>query len=176
MAIVEKRLHEHFATLPDEDEASSAAGEGVDGDPARASETPALPNTTAEALLPPEEPFAKVNSVVDNSPAACAGLKPGDAIRSFGYVNAFNHEGLSKLAECVQANVGVSGSMAPADVGSPDTDVLNVLFFLLAQQNILVKVTRHSPDNMQAQELRLTLTPGRDWGGRGLLGCHILPL
>jgi 26S proteasome non-ATPase regulatory subunit 9 len=26
------------------------------------------------------------------------------------------------------------------------------------------------------QMVRLELTPRRDWGGRGLLGCHLVPV
>jgi 26S proteasome non-ATPase regulatory subunit 9 len=42
------------------------------------------------------------------------------------------------------------------------------------QHDILVKVSRPSID--RREELQLTLNPRRDWGGRGLLGCHIVPL
>lgn len=55
-----------------------------------------------------EAPFAKVNSVVAGSPAEEAGLKTGDKIRRFGDVDWINHEKLSKVAETVQANEGVS--------------------------------------------------------------------
>lgn len=44
----------------------------------------------------------------------------------------------------------------------------------MEQQNILVKVSRTGDG--QTQELRLTLVPRQNWGGRGMLGCHILPL
>ena len=95
MAIIEKRLHEHFASLEDDDTEPAA-------------------HTTADTSIPrdsvPEtldQPFAKVNSVVDGSPAAAAGLKAGDLIRNFGYVNLENHDGLKKVAECVQGNEGV---------------------------------------------------------------------
>jgi 26S proteasome non-ATPase regulatory subunit 9 len=44
----------------------------------------------------------------------------------------------------------------------------------VVQQNenhtILVKVLR------DGQMVRLELTPRRDWGGRGLLGCHLVPV
>ncbi|KAL2134897.1 hypothetical protein VTI74DRAFT_10532 [Chaetomium olivicolor] len=136
MSVIERRLHEHFASLEDDDSETTAPA-------------------SADALIPrdavPErldQPFAKVNTVVDNSPAANAGLKPGDLIRNFGYVNHENHDGLKKVGECVQGNEG---------------------------QNILVKVSRAS-GGARPQELRLTLTPRRNWGGRGMLGCHILPL
>ncbi|CCC06454.1 hypothetical protein SMACR_04845 [Sordaria macrospora] len=136
MNLIEKRLHEHFASIKDDDEESA---------PIPTDQSAPLPDSVPEVL---EQPFAKVNSVVDNSPAATAGLKAGDLIRSFGYVNLSNHDNLRKVAECVQGNEG---------------------------QNILVKVSR-STAGTRTQELRLTLTPRRDWGGRGMLGCHIFPL
>ncbi|KAL7955092.1 hypothetical protein V8C34DRAFT_292651 [Trichoderma compactum] len=135
MTAIEKYLHEHFASIQDGDEAPSTAGD----------ELRILPDSHPEQL---GEPFAKVNTVAANSPAQQAGLQAGDEIRNFGYVNRSNHDGLKKVAECVQGNEG---------------------------RNIFIKVSR--PDGVaRRQELRLTLTPRKDWGGRGMLGCHILPL
>ncbi|KAF2839301.1 26S proteasome non-ATPase-like protein regulatory subunit 9 [Patellaria atrata CBS 101060] len=37
---------------------------------------------------------------------------------------------------------------------------------------IPVKISRSNPP----QRIELQLTPHRDWGGRGLLGCHLLPI
>ncbi|KAI8960910.1 hypothetical protein F5Y11DRAFT_328149 [Daldinia sp. FL1419] len=132
---IEKHLHEHFASIQDADDVAPASTNlaGMLGD--------SIPVTL-------DEPFAKVNSVVAGSPADSAGLKPGDEIRNFGYVNKGNHDGLKKVAECVQGNEG---------------------------QRILVKITRRIESN-RSQELQLNLVPRRNWGGRGLLGCHILPL
>ncbi|KAL4808214.1 hypothetical protein BDV18DRAFT_134465 [Aspergillus unguis] len=97
----------------------------------------------------PSTPFAKVNSVMPGSPAAQAGLQAGDIIRSFGSVNWLNHERLSKVAEVVQQNEG---------------------------RTIIVKVARTAASPGSSVHLDLELTPRRDWGGRGLLGCHLLPL
>ncbi|KAK4168545.1 hypothetical protein QBC43DRAFT_309081 [Cladorrhinum sp. PSN259] len=139
MAMVEKRLHEHFASLEDGDDERNAA-------PAAGNADISIPRDSVPETL--DQPFSKVNSVVENSPAAAAGLQPGDLIRNFGYVNLENHDNLRRVGECVQGNV---------------------------EHNILVKVSRITGAT-QTQELRLTLTPRRDWGGRGLLGCHILPI
>ncbi|KAI0176193.1 hypothetical protein GGR52DRAFT_349601 [Hypoxylon sp. FL1284] len=135
MNTIEKHLHEHFAALPD--------SEATPTDPT--SHALMVDHPGSEAL---QEAFAKVNSVVANSPAESAGLKAGDEIRSFGYVNVTNHDGLRKVAECVQGNEG---------------------------QRILVKVSRRGEPGRRV-ELQIALTPRRNWGGRGLLGCHILPL
>lgn len=43
------------------------------------------------------------------------------------------------------------------------------------QRAVIVKVSRLNAAPSQ-REQSLTLVPRRDWGGRGLLGCHILPL
>lgn len=95
MNAIEKHLHEHFASLQDTDDVAppTRTGAGMMGD------------SVASTL---DEPFARVNSVVPNSPAYTAGLKPGDEIRNFGYVNKTNHDGLKKVAECVQGNENVS--------------------------------------------------------------------
>jgi 26S proteasome regulatory subunit N4 len=94
----------------------------------------------------PETPFAKVNSVEPNSPANEAGLKSGDLIRRFGTAIWSNHERLRKVGEVVSQNLG---------------------------RPILVRVSRGT--GSQAQELELRLTPRQNWGGRGTLGCHIVP-
>ncbi|KAI4119298.1 MAG: hypothetical protein LQ345_000767 [Seirophora villosa] len=54
-----------------------------------------------------QAPFAKVNNVVEGSPAEDAGLRAGDKICRFGDVDLMNHEKLSKVAETVQRNEGV---------------------------------------------------------------------
>lgn len=93
---IEKHLHEHFASLQDTDDVPTSLpsrGVGMLGD--------SIPDTLDEA-------FAKVNTVVPGSPADSAGLRPDDEIRNFGYVNKGNHDGLKKVAECVQGNQGVS--------------------------------------------------------------------
>ncbi|KAI3397879.1 hypothetical protein diail_10280 [Diaporthe ilicicola] len=139
MAKIEKHIHEHFASLVEN--ATDAEVPTAVADPPE----PALRDYIPEQL---GDPFAKINTVAPGSPAASAGLQPGDVIRTFGYVESTNHDQLKKVAECVQANVG---------------------------QSVLVKISRPSAAPSQ-RELQLTLVPNQGWGGRGLLGCHILPL
>jgi 26S proteasome regulatory subunit N4 len=137
MAAIEKYLHEHFANIQDADEDNPITGSS--------NQRSMFGDSLPENLEPP---FARVNAVIPRSPAEQTGLKPGDEIRNFGYVNSSNHDGLKKVAECVQGNEG---------------------------QNVFVRVSRPVGSG-QRQELRLTLTPRRDWGGRGMLGCHIVPI
>jgi len=70
-----------------------------------------------------DTPFAKVNSVVAGSPADDAGLKAWDRIRRFGNVNWINHEKLSKVAEVVQRNQGVSQNACLRRGGSVFADL-----------------------------------------------------
>ncbi|KAI8945190.1 hypothetical protein F4801DRAFT_569210 [Xylaria longipes] len=137
MNAIEKHLHEHFASLQD-------IGDVV-SNPNPTNQAMMMGDSIPETL---EVPFAKVNNVVADSPAEAAGLKAGDEIRNFGYVNKSNHDGLRKVGECVQGNEG---------------------------RRVLVKIARRT-DSGTRQELQLYLTPRRNWGGRGLLGCHILPI
>lgn len=96
-----------------------------------------------------ETPFAKVNSVAAGSPAAQAGLKDGDRIRNFGGVNWMNHENLRKISDVVQNSQG---------------------------RPLSVKIARPDESGQGLTNLSLQLTPRPNWGGRGLLGCHVLLL
>lgn len=102
MTVIEKHLHEHFARL--------AENGGAEDEPMANSGLPSasIASSSSQPPLPSGPPFAKVNSVVAGSPAESAGLKAGDEIRNFGYVNHTNHDGLKRVAECVQGNEGVS--------------------------------------------------------------------
>jgi hypothetical protein len=44
------------------------------------------------------------------------------------------------------------------------------------QMPITVKALRPNPAGGPAESVTMQLTPRRNWGGRGLLGCHLLPL
>lgn len=156
MAKIEVGLQQHWenqsaaaAATPATTAASSAHAAQASSSSAPASSAAAASNTQAAGEAPPrvearvEVPFAKVNTVVPSSPADTAGLKPGDKVTRFGYVDWMNHEKLSRVAQVVQGNEG---------------------------REVLVKVIRGD------ERVEVKLTPRRDWGGRGLLGCHLLPL
>ncbi|KAK6496623.1 putative 26S proteasome regulatory subunit [Arthrobotrys musiformis] len=105
------------------------------------------PATAPQATAVIEAVFAVVDQVSPSSPADQAGVKVGDKVKRFGSVGALNHEKLAKVAAEVQQN---------------------------ENRAISVLVCRAIGD--VEQDLELQLTPRRDWGGRGMLGCHLLPL
>ncbi|KAJ9221373.1 hypothetical protein DTO021C3_3596 [Paecilomyces variotii] len=143
---LEKGLHEHFANLQ---QAQAQAAAGATDAPSSASQVAPADTTSTSPAGIVETPFAKVNSVVSGSPAEQAGLKAGDTIRNFGGANWMNHERLSKVAQIVQQHEGIP---------------------------LVVKAVRKAESGSGTTELTLRLTPRRDWGGRGLLGCHLVPL
>ncbi|KAF4627154.1 hypothetical protein G7Y89_g11001 [Cudoniella acicularis] len=96
MEVIEKHIHEHFAR-----QAEPRTTEELETASNSATPQPSSSVTVLQVLSPP---FAKVNSVVDGSPADSAGLKAGDEVRNFGYVNISNHNDLKRVAECVQGN------------------------------------------------------------------------
>lgn len=103
MNVIEKHIHEHFARQAE----LAASEEPTNGTTPMDMDI----NTSSSSARAPQvsgPPFAKVNSVVDGSPADSAGLKAGDEIRTFGYVSYTNHDGLKRVGECVQGNEGVS--------------------------------------------------------------------
>ncbi|CBX97832.1 similar to 26S proteasome non-ATPase regulatory subunit 9 [Plenodomus lingam JN3] len=135
MSRIEKGLHEHHARIAEQAQNGGAADQGA--------EAFSVPPAALEA------PFAKVNSVVADSPAEAAGLKVGDTIIKFGWVDWTNHERLSRVAEIVSQNEGIP---------------------------LTVQVLRPNAAGSPAESVQMQLTPRRNWGGRGLLGCHLLPL
>ncbi|PCH40064.1 hypothetical protein WOLCODRAFT_136632 [Wolfiporia cocos MD-104 SS10] len=106
---------------------------------------PPVEETTTPADNPVLHPFAKVNGVAPGSPAAAAGLMREDLILSFG-------------------------SLTKSSFSS--TSLQPLAEFVAARENreIAVQVLR-APE----QTITLTFTPRTGWGGRGLLGCHIVP-
>ena len=99
MSRIEAGLHAHHASVRDVAPIPASSSSQV-------ASTTSGNSSTDSSLI--ETPFAKVNSVVAGSPADDAGLRAGDGIRRFGNVNWINHEKLSKVAEAVQRNEGVS--------------------------------------------------------------------
>lgn len=102
MAKIETGLHEYHASMKDSSGATAQSATATSS-----SGTGATSRNTASNAVP-EVAFAKVNSVVAGSPAEDAGLEAGDEIIRFGEAHWMNHEKLSKVAQIVQRNEGVS--------------------------------------------------------------------
>ncbi|KAJ2654691.1 putative 26S proteasome regulatory subunit [Coemansia sp. RSA 1200] len=94
-----------------------------------------------------QRPFARVGKVAPNSPASYAGLAVGDMIVTYGSVNERNHDNLRQLV-------------------TETTDKVLKPIEVLVNRVI----------NGQPRAKTLVLTPRRDWGGDGVLGCYIVPL
>lgn len=154
MGRIERGLVEHHEGMKISGQDLDGKGEdrkgedGKDGDMSTTSE-----NVEAQARSSPpsapEAPFAKVNTVEPGSPAHEAGLKVGDLIRRFGSAIWSNHERLRRVGAVVQQNQG---------------------------RPILVRVQRKTTDGIGVQELEVRVTPRVGWGGRGSLGCHVVPI
>lgn len=102
MAHVEQRVYEHFKQYEQTHFTSPPAYTTIAATAPRAI-------LLDDATLTAGPAFAKVTGVVSGSPADQAGLEVGDAIKNFAGVNWTNHENLSKIAQVVQKNEGVSG-------------------------------------------------------------------
>jgi len=145
MKHIEKGLHAHFAALQ-----QNAATSALPDTRSTLATTPAIREAASRETLPTHTrvPFAKVESVVNGSPADRAGLKAGDAIVNFGgEVSWENYEHLSQVADVVQQNEGGS---------------------------LKVQVIRRKDSGPETMEL--SLQPSHNWNGRGLLGCHLVTL
>ena len=101
---------------------------------------PIPPNIILES--PAEIPFARVQSVLQSSPAQEAGLNPGDLIYRFGEIDYRTANPLQQLG----------GSMEG-----------------YKYKTVRVNFIRDDKKHV------LLLVP-KPWSGRGLLGCHLLPL
>ena len=97
------------------------------------------------------EPFAEIDEVASESPAATAGLRVGDTLLKFGTLHARNHDGLRALARLTQRSVGEAISL------------------------LVHRRDAAAPPGAPPQIVRLELRPRR-WAGNGLLGCHLRPL
>lgn len=101
MSRIEKGLHEVHASYASNKVAGnlpvsiSSYGQSVNGD-------------NPQNLNDIEPIFARISEVFSGAPAEMAGLKVDDKITRFGNINWMNHERLSKVAETVQRNEGVS--------------------------------------------------------------------
>ena len=116
----------------------------------------APPRAQVAAAAPAGVPFAIIDSVAAGSPAAAAGLQPGDKLVSFGSVRAG------------ATNGGAGGG------GGGGGELLQAVAALVAtSENAALAVAVLRGEG--ASPVTVSLVPRR-WEGRGLLGCHVTPL
>jgi 26S proteasome regulatory subunit N4 len=102
MRKIEQTLHTHFAN----DGAARAVSRAPDVETDLRSVAQQHLNTAT--LADTNTPFAIVNTVLPNSPADSAGLKPGDKIIRFGTVNWLTQRRQATISELVAQSIGVS--------------------------------------------------------------------
>ena len=103
----------------------------------------------AENVSVPPPCFAIIDIVTPGSPAQEDGLRVGDRVAEFGNVNADNFGALSDVGKEVQRRKG---------------------------QTVHVKVVRKKAEDSDDVEVKVVRLVPREWSGRGLLGCNIVPL
>ncbi|KAG0138049.1 hypothetical protein HOY82DRAFT_534995 [Tuber indicum] len=107
----------------------------------------------AEGII--EAPFARVNTVEPAGPAGVAGVRVGDLVKRFGGVGALD---------------GTSGGGGQDALGRVSGEVKK-----FEGRVLKVLVSRRDNDGVW-ESVNLEITPRAGWGGRGLLGCHLLPV
>jgi 26S proteasome non-ATPase regulatory subunit 9 len=132
---------------------SNGASPDLQRDDSPAASDGLLPSAAASPSLASQfahvPPFARIDSVADQSPAQATGLQVGDLVVSFDNI-------------LLDSNSASPSSLLPLvgeRVGRAAADNTSLVVVVKRQQ------TWH--------ELRLQPQP---WAGRGLLGCHLVPL
>mmetsp|Transcript_4655 Transcript_4655/g.13162 ORF Transcript_4655/g.13162 Transcript_4655/m.13162 type:complete len:333 (-) Transcript_4655:1018-2016(-) len=138
-------------------------GEEAGGAGGAAPSALALASASASAgQQPPLVPFALVDGVSPDSPAAEAGLVEGDLLLRFGPVHHLNHRDLRAVLELV-----------PTAAANQDEVAITLL---RREQPSVEPGWTHPADEAAAERRRrrmiVKIRP-RPWSGRGLLGCHI---
>ncbi len=116
-------------------------------------------NSTSQSLSTVQIPFAVIDAVAPDSPASEANLCNGDLITQFGSINYLNHRNLQALMEAVH---GAYEKKKPIEIT------------VLRRRRMSVE---HDIPHLVEAGVRVSRTVEiipRPWGGRGLLGCHIV--
>lgn len=94
-------------------------------------------------------PMAKLDQVLEGSPAADAGIREDDLLLQFGTITSNTEAYLNSIVQLVGRNVN---------------------------QPIPIVVQRTKLGSIGGTErLALSIVP-KPWGGRGLMGCHLTPI
>ena len=127
--------------------------------------TPTFPTATSRSAIA-VEPFAVVNSVASRSPAFVAGLLEGDVILkvSSSYVTVSLQNTLQTSSNSLHSSQFGRVTYQQGLTAIPEV----VGEAARSRGEIVIDLLR---GGLQS---RLTLRP-REWGGRGVLGCHVVP-
>lgn len=98
-------------------------------------------------------PFARIESVVDQSPAQLAGMEAEDRIISFDGITRRKDSDLAWLLQQVSSRVAQAA----------------------ASNGTLLIVVRRGSSEEEGGLREISLQP-RPWAGRGLIGCHLVPM
>ena len=92
----------------------------------------------------------------------------------FGGINSENHEGLRAVATEVSKNENVSAS--GLDVSeNPRLKADTHSLATCSQRTVTIAILRKQESSEAEKRVDLVLVP-KTWSGRGLLGCHIVPV
>jgi len=133
-------------------------------------------------------PFAQVDAVHADSPAAAAGLATGDLLVALGSVTMEGNsaaEAMGALPAILAAAVDAArtlpvvvlrraAAVAPAAAGAAGNGVATAAAAAAAAATATTS-TDGSADAGQLERVELLLRPA-PWGGRGVLGCHVVPV
>ena len=124
--------------------------------------TPSQTNTIALS------PFAIIDQVFHNSPSQQAGIKEGDLLLRFGTVTSSNNT----------HNNNNNGGGGGSSFDSIKRGIVTELSIAAANEACISVAVRRTTSELGgiAEMIRMEtfdLWPRSDWGGRGLLGCHL---
>jgi len=150
----EDRRFERIGTADDvlPGEAGAAGGGAGGGDATSA------PRAAAAEQQQPLVPFALVDGVSSDSPAAEAGLMEGDLLLQFGPIHHLNHRDLRAVLELVPTAAANQEEIATT--------------LLRREQPSVEPDWTHAAETAVRRRMVVKIRP-RPWAGRGLLGCHI---
>ena len=152
----EDRRFERIGTA--DDVLPGEAGAAGDGGADVGGAAPSMSTTAAEQQQQPLVPFALVDGVSSDSPAAEAGLMEGDLLLRFGPVHHLNHRDLRAVLELV-----------PTAAANQDEIAITLL---RREQPSVEPGWTHAAETAVRRRMVVNIRP-RPWAGRGLLGCHI---
>jgi 26S proteasome non-ATPase regulatory subunit 9 len=119
--------------------------------------------STSNTSTTSRRPFAKVDGVTHPSPAADAGMKVDDLIIRFGPLHADNNDRLRAVATLVPGVAEVNGK-------------IQISVLRRRQQSTSASENNVDYNDETLWEEAVLILHPRPFSGRGVLGCHIVPI